>query len=37
MGAVSGLLREEKKNVELDGDEPHPDEPTEPGALSEQD
>lgn len=37
MGAVSGLLREEKKNGELDGDEQHPDEPAEPGALSEQD
>lgn len=37
VGAVSGLLCEAKKNGELDGDKPHPDEPAEPGALSEQD
>jgi hypothetical protein len=37
VGAISGLLREAMKNGDLDGDEPHPDEPAEPGALSEQD
>ena len=37
MGAVSGLLGEAKKNGALDGNEPHTDEPAEPGTLSEQD